>query len=247
VDYEWFCARTGDEIARMASAAEEADPATPVSTCPGWTLAKLVKHAGIVHRWATQIVATRSSEWIAQRDLDVGLPDQEAAYPGWLAAGAAPLCSVLREAGPDTAVWTWGAEQNSGWWARRMLHETTVHRVDAELAIGAKPQLDPEVAADGIDELLSILAVRNAKGLSELPAGESVHLHATDSDGEWLITFEPGGYAWQRGHAKATAAVRAPVALLLLLGYGRIRPGDERLTLFGDLSLLSAWQEKMAF
>jgi uncharacterized protein (TIGR03083 family) len=231
----------------MASATAGADPATPVPTCPGWTLAKLVKHTGIVHRWVAQIVTTRSSEWIPQREVETGLPERESAYPEWLASGAAPLLEVLREAGPDTSVWTFG-EQCSGWWARRMLHETTVHRVDAELALGAKPTVDPVVAADGIDEFLAILptARRPSEHLAELPTGESLHLHATDCDGEWLIGFVPGGLEWERGHAKATAAVRAPAELLLLFTYGRIPADDERLTVFGDGTLLGAWQQKMA-
>ncbi len=240
LDHEWFCARAEAEIARMASVTSEPDPALAVPTCPGWTVAKLVKHTGIVHRWAERIVATRSSTRIEQRDLEVGLPASEADYPSWLAAGAAPLAAALRSAGPDAVVWAWGAEQRSGWWARRMLHETTVHRADAELALGAEPSIDPAVAADGIDEFLANLpAARRARDrLAELPAGSSLHLHATDSDGEWLIRFDGGGIEWSRGHEKATAAVRGPVAALLLFTYGRVPGPDPRLAVFGDAALL---------
>jgi uncharacterized protein (TIGR03083 family) len=249
LDHEWFCDRAGAEIAEMAAAAAGASPASAVPTCPGWTIAKLVKHTGIVHRWATQIVSTRASDRVDQRDLDAGLPASDAAYPEWLAAGAEPLLAVLRSAGPDTPVWAWGAEQRSGWWARRMLHETTVHRADAQLALGVPdPVIDPVVAADGIDEFLSNLpsARRPAAQLATLPAGESLHLHATDSDGEWLIRFTDGTVRWSRGHEKATTAVRGPVATLLLFTYGRVPGSDPRLTVFGDPALLDAWQEKSA-
>lgn len=248
-DHEWFCERTGNEIDRLAGVAGGANPAAEVATCPGWTMARLVKHTGIVHRWVTQIVSARSSSWLDPRELDVGLPDKESGYAGWLAAGAEPLLQALRDAGPGTSVWTWGTGQTSGWWGRRMLHETTVHRADAELATGIAPSVDPEVAADGIDEFLANLpaARRPSEHLAELPAGESLHLHATDSDGEWLIRFPGGGQvAWERGHAKATAAVRGPVASLLLFTYGRIPPGDENLAIFGDTSLLRTWQQKAA-
>lgn len=248
LDHEWFCARTESEIARMASVTAGADPGTQVPTCAGWTIARLVKHTGIVHRWAERIVATRASARIEQRDLEAGLPADEAAYPQWLAAGAAPLAAALRSAGPDTVVWAWGAEQRSGWWARRMLHETTVHRADAEFGLGAWPDIDPVVAADGIEEFLANLptARRPAEHLAELPAGESLHLHATDSDGEWLIRFDGSGVEWSRGHEKASAAVRGPVAALLLFTYGRIPGSDARLTVFGDAALLGIWQEKTA-
>jgi uncharacterized protein (TIGR03083 family) len=250
LDHEWFCERAEAEITRMASVASGAGLSAVVPTCPGWTVARLVKHTGIIHRWATEIVSTRAAARIEQRALDVGLPDSEADYPSWLAAGAAPLAAALRAAGPDTAVWAWGPEQSSGWWARRMLHETTVHRADAELAAGIVPGVDPVVAADGIEEFLANLPVarRPSEHLASLPAGASLHLHATDADGEWLIEFVPdgSGVAWSRGHAKATTAVRGPVAELLLFTYGRVPGTDPRLTVFGDPALLEAWQQKTA-
>ena len=109
-----------------------------------------------------------------------------------------------------------------------MLHETTVHRADVELAAGLVPDVDPVVAADGIEEFLANLptARRPSEHLASLPAGASLHLHATDADGEWLIRIagDGGGVEWSRGHAKATTAVRGPVAELLLFTYGRV-PG----------------------
>lgn len=248
LDHEWFIDRTAAEIDRLAWIADGADPALPVPSCPGWAMAKLVKHTGLVHRWATEIVATRSSNRVDMRALDLGLPDKESDYAGWLTSGAGPLDGALRGAGPDTDVWTWGAPQTSGWWARRMLHETTVHRADAEIAAGVSPEIDPMAAADGIDEFLANLptARRPSEHLGSLPTGESLHLHATDADGEWLIRCTDDGIAWERGHAKATTAVRGPVGLLLLFTYGRVAPGDERLTVFGDESLLFAWQENTA-
>jgi uncharacterized protein (TIGR03083 family) len=244
-DHEWFCERAEAEIALMAAVAGGADPAAQVPTCPQWTVAKLVKHTGMVHRWATAIVATRSSSRIEQRDLEAGLPGSDTLYAGWLAVGAGPLMSALRLAGPDTEVWAWGASQRSGWWARRMLHETTVHRADAEFAVGGFPAIDPVVAADGIEEFLTNLplARRPREHLGSLPAGESIHLHATDCDGEWVIRFADGTVTWSRGHAKASAAVRGPVAALLLFTYGRLTPAAESLTVFGDEGLLRGWQE----
>jgi uncharacterized protein (TIGR03083 family) len=164
-----------------------------------------------------------------------------------------PLLAALRSAGPLTDVWSWGPGRTSGWWARRMLHETTVHRVDAELASHVEPVIDAVVAADGIDEFVGNLPSRNLpsgnwskRHLAELPAGKSLHLHGTDGDGEWLIRFTGAGIEWERGHAKATTAIRGPLTLLLLFVYGRVPANDERLTVFGDEELLAVWQEKTA-
>jgi uncharacterized protein (TIGR03083 family) len=251
VEHEEYCARAGAEIARMAAVTEGAAPQAPVPSCPGWDVAKLLSHTGITHRWAATIVATRATRPVSSRALDVGLPDDPAGYPQWLASGAAPLLSALRDAGPHTPVWSFAGQGASGWWARRMLHETTVHRADAELAVGTEPVIDPVVAADGVDEFLASarFGSRPSQRLPEFPDGQSIHLHATDEGlgeaGEWLISFGDDGYEWHHGHAKGSVAVRGPAGLLLLLVYGRVRPDDERLQVFGDAGLLTTWQQLM--
>ena len=253
MEHEEYCARAGAEIMRLAAITEGAAPQTPVPTCPGWDLAQLVKHTGVVHRWATATVVTRATDRLDSTTLDVGLPESPAGYPTWLAAGSAPLLAALREAGPDAPVWSWAASTGSRWWARRMLHETAVHRADAELSLGIEPDFSPAAAADGVDELLTnaLVGGRPSRRLGELPAGETIHLHATDDGlgsegGEWLITFGGDGYAWSHGHAKGSVAVRGPAGRLLLLVYGRVRPDDEHLQVFGDPGLLAAWQDVMS-
>jgi uncharacterized protein (TIGR03083 family) len=253
MDHEEYCARVAAEITRMTRVVTNADMAAPVPGCPGWDLATLVRHTGTVHRWAAAIVATRATQRMTRGELEIALPAETAGYPGWLAHGAAPLVTVLREAGPDTAVWAWGDDHRVAWWARRMLHETTVHRADAEQAAGIEPVIDPVAAADVVSEFLGIarLGSRVSKRLGELPAGVTIHLHATDDglgeSGEWLISLDGpgGGYTWSHGHAKGTVAVRGPAAALLLLAYGRTGPGDERLAVFGDAGLLASWQDVM--
>ena len=251
LDHEWFCERAGAEIGALADVVGGApDIAAGVSACPGWTVADLAAHTGNIHRWATAIVATRAA---ARPPFPVVESPWSSAdgWAAWLASGGRPLLDALRSAGPATEVWTWGPGRTSGWWARRMLHETAVHRADAQLALGIEPVIDPVTAADGIEEFLDNLpsARRPARHLADLPAGASVHLHATDSDGEWLVRFGadgPGTMSWARGHQKATAAVRGPVADLLLFTYGRYPAADPRLSVFGDASLLGLWQEKLA-
>jgi uncharacterized protein (TIGR03083 family) len=249
LDHEWFCEQAEKEISTFAAVVADApDIAVDVPTCPGWTVGGLAQHTGTIHRWATTIVGTRAASRIPVPEA--GSPWTSAdGWGQWIAAGATPLLTTLRAAGPLTAVWSWGPGRTSGWWARRMLHETTVHRSDAELALGADdPVIDPVVAADGIDEFLFNLpsARRPYQHLASLPTGASLHLHATDTDGEWIIRFTDRGIDWQRGHEKATAAIRGPVTSLLLFTYGRRPVSDPRLAAFGDETVPALWQEKTA-
>jgi len=41
-----------------------------------------------------------------------------------------------------------------------------------------------------------------------------------------VIRFTDSGIAWERGHKKATTAIRGPVASLLLFTYGRLPASD---------------------
>jgi hypothetical protein len=106
-----------------------------------------------------------------------------------------------------------------------MAQETTVHRVDAEQAAGRPVgPIDAGLAVDGIDEVFTVFVP--ALGSDRSPGdGRTVHLHATDAEGEWLIRFDPGAVVVEYGHAKGDAAVRGPAGELLLWLWGR-RPLD---------------------
>lgn len=249
LDHQWFCDQAEQELAAFAAVVADApDIDADVPSCPGWTVADLAQHTGTVHRWVTNIVQSQATARIPDPAVSVSSESADG-WAKWLADGGESLLATLRAAGPLTPVWSWGPGRTSGWWARRMLHETTVHRVDAELARAVPdPAVDPVVAADGIDEFLFNLpsARRPYRHLASLPTGASLHLHATDADGEWAIRFTDSGIAWERGHVKATTAVRGPLTSLLLFTYGRRPATDPRLEVFGDKSVPALWQEKTA-
>jgi len=80
---ERFYAEIAASTATLASIVDGADLTRPVPTCPDWTLRQLATHVGRAHRWAGEIVATRSAESIPFRAVPDGrLPDD----PGLLAA-----------------------------------------------------------------------------------------------------------------------------------------------------------------
>jgi uncharacterized protein (TIGR03083 family) len=131
--------------------------ATQVPTCPDWNLRKLARHIGSAHRWADAMVSGLVAERVDPRKLNLGLPATEDGLPAWVESGAAALVETLRKTPGDAPMWSWGADHHAGFWSRRMLHETAIHRVDAELALGRTPEMDTAVAVDGIDEFLENL------------------------------------------------------------------------------------------
>ncbi len=242
-DHERHCVEAEAEIATFAAVTSEADPATAVPTCPGWTIADLVRHHGKTLRWMAHLVRTLPVEPVRSLDLDLRVPGDVAAYPAWFAEGVGPLMTALREAGGDTPIWTFGPDRHVRFWSRRVLHETLIHRADAELALGRTPEVPAERAVDGIEEFLTnALATPSVSAsLREFGhTGETIHLHTTDHVADWLVHLATDGVTWERTSGHGDAAVAGTSRDLLLLVYGRL-PLDRRFTVFGDRELLSGW------
>jgi uncharacterized protein (TIGR03083 family) len=243
------------EIQRIAQLAVTADPAAPVPGCPGWTLAEVVRHVGRLHRIMADMVDRLATEPADPRAVDLREPVRVEEFGEWFAAGGAQLLQVLREADPEAPMYSWAGVPNVGFWIRRLLHETTVHRLDIERAADRVEPVDPAVAVDAVDEFLQNLpfAAQFKPDLRDLHGdGETIHLHATDLDGrhlsgEWLITLEPHGFRWSHAHVKGAAAVRGPITDLLLFVYGRKRATEPGFEQFGDASLLTYWSSKTVF
>jgi len=232
------------ELARII----DGDLDRPVPTCPGWTFRQLATHVGRGHRWAAQIVATRAATPISTRDVADGkLPDDPARHAHWLNEAADQVVQAVVAVGGDL-VWTMTGMRPASFWARRRAHEAAVHLADAQLATGRDVDLAPDVAADGVDEWLALVAAGSADPAraQELGGdGQSLHFHATDpglpGTGEWLVTRTPSGVTVARGHAKADVAVRGPAVSLLLVLTRRRPPTDTPIEIFGDQALLTHW------
>jgi uncharacterized protein (TIGR03083 family) len=212
-----------------------------VPSCPGWTIGRLVSHLGKVHRW--------SDRCLRGVDEAEGRPDGpgDTERGAWLSDGAAAVVATLEAVDLDDEVNTWSGPQPGRWWLRRLAHETAVHRWDAQHAAGAADGFDPALAGDGIDEFFEqfVPVLVDASKLTGAP--ESIHLHATDLDGdagEWFIELAPGEVRWERAHRKGDLAVRAPAGDLLLVVWGR-RDLDG-LESFGDAGALATWREVAA-
>ncbi len=195
---------------------ERYDPSTPVAACPGWDLSDLAWHMGEVWDFWARIVEERVTTPEAVNAL------AEAERPGsddlleWITAAHTAIYTALVDSRPEREVWTWtGANRDIAWVRRRMAQETSVHRWDAAHAVGQPVDIDALVASDGIDEFLTYFANTRADDAGAL--GGTVHLHCTDTPGEWFVSnVDADGIAFTREHTKGDAAIRGRATDLLL-------------------------------
>ncbi|MEU0630249.1 maleylpyruvate isomerase family mycothiol-dependent enzyme [Streptomyces sp. NPDC005989] len=169
----------------LATAAQEAGTGAPVPTCPRWRVRDLLRHTGMVHRWATAFVADGHTSY----HPDGGEPDLDGPeLIGWFREGHGLLVDALDAAPAELECWSFlPAPSPLAFWARRQAHETTIHRVDAESALGGRPSPVPAaLAVDGIDELLLGFHAR-PKSLVRTPAPRTLRMRATDAGVCWTV------------------------------------------------------------
>ncbi|AOR31826.1 hypothetical protein BFF78_12900 [Streptomyces fodineus] len=260
--HERYCDEIAHQVEQLrAVVTSGADLAATVPTCPDWSMEDLVRHMGGALRWVGTIVRTRAQDRVPRDQVPLGSGPEErgdaAALDKWLAEAGELVVAALREAGPDTAVWSFiPGKAVSGFWARRMTHEITVHRADAALAAGLDYELAPEIAADAMDEWLDFAVfLQQLRGHEEAlmldGPTRTIHLHATDADpalhAEWLLEFGPDGVRPRRGHEKATVALRGPLTSVLLAFYRRLPLDSPGLEVLGDRTTLEFWLQRATF
>src|SRR5258708_15544805 len=155
LNFDRYCSEIVAQTDLLTSAMTDADLTVPVPTCPGWTVGQLLRHLGGAQRHAEETVRTRATGQLPDqhfRDLAAYAGEDVAVLAPWLADGAKRLAGTLRAAGPGAQVWTPVPGGNVAFYARRVTHETALHRADATLAVGAEFTIDPRVAIDAIDE-----------------------------------------------------------------------------------------------
>jgi uncharacterized protein (TIGR03083 family) len=230
------------------------DPSTPVPTCPGWSLSQLFRHVGRGDRWAAQIVADRVDHYLDPRTVEGGKPppDPDEAI-SWLHGGAQRLIDAVEQVGVETPVWTFLGSRPAYWWVRRRLHEATVHRADAALALTLDYALTPDLAADAISEWIERVASQAGRGDAPLPLenGQTVHMHATDpglgAAGEWTVRTDGHRITWSHGHDKGAVALRGGAVDLLLAVVRRVAVADTDITMFGDTAIWQNWLDHTPF
>lgn len=210
----------------------------PVASCEPWTVADLVWHLGEVHYFWNEIVRTGAASPTSVPRIT--RPDDNELME-WYVGNLRALMSTLRGADPSASCWSWAGMVDIAWVIRRMAHETAVHAWDAASAGGGMSHIEPALASDGIDEFLEWFLPNHRE--TALPIGGSVHIHCTDTHGEWLIMPDDAmGLHMTREHAKGSCALRGTASDVFLMLWRRLP--ITRAELIGDSSVATKFVER---
>lgn len=200
---EWHLAALSDAATALAERAAVAGFTARVPTCPRWTVADLVAHQGMVHRWAASNLRLDDARIPSKSEILRTVPRDE--LLAWYADGVAALLETFATTRYDVAAMVFlnNAPAPRTFWARRQAHETTIHAADAlAAALGRIPTehdagLDPDLAVDGIDELLRGFFTRGRTRLFD-GAEFTVAVRPSDAGSGWLLRVRPTGLAAER-------------------------------------------------
>ncbi|MDQ1694775.1 MAG: hypothetical protein QOJ03_128 [Frankiaceae bacterium] len=231
-------ARDGAELRNAAT-----DLDLPVPTCPGWSVRDAVLHTGEVYAHKATIVENDLFEppdpWPPA--WDIGDPTD------WFDEQLHRVIEALRARDPATRVWTWyPPEQNVGFWVRRMMQETVIHRADVESASSRQPPIPDEVAVDGIDELIERMLCSDDPDFYEgTPPGRGERVAITAAVSAWTITLGPAVASFTRvAETDVDVAVEGDAGSLLLAVWNRLP--YSAVTATGDEAALASLQALVA-
>lgn len=233
-------AALADAVAALSSVTAD-ELRLDVPTCPGWTVERLLGHTGRVYGWMSIVVDDEDADPTTKGER----PPPGDQVLDWYRTAARRLQGQLAAADPGRPANSWAGRVDVAWICRRAALESAVHAWDAgsaRAAVGGPPVPDipGELAVDGVDEVFEVFLPGAFDPDRFRPAGETLHLHATDAAGEWLLRFLPDRVEVSREHAKGDSAVRAPASDLFLLLWGR-RTADE-VEIFGDRAIVERFQ-----
>src|SRR6266498_1324728 len=188
VEFDAFLEQARRQGGAMRAAAVQAGPDAEVPTTPGWVVHRLVAHIARVH---TSMLLALDTDPDGPPPKPPRPPEEWESLLTFWDRQLDTLLGELRRRGPDTPAWTFGRVSTSGWWARRLAHELAIHRLDAEHAAHGDAVghlvFEPEFAADGVDEALTVMIARRPVEVTG-----TVLFHAADAGRAWLVTVKAG-------------------------------------------------------
>lgn len=219
------------------------DLRAPVPSCPGWTVADLLEHVGVVylHKVACMRQGRSPQPW-PPSDLD---SDPVAL----LGRGRDALLAELTSRDPYEQRFTWyPPDQTNGFWYRRMALEVAVHRVDGELAAGVTTPVPADVALDGIDEILRIMLIDPSAHPEKDYRPEHLldaRLRVTADGRSWTVVSTPKAVeVAAETDSEVDTEIAGPASDVFLWLWGRQRV--EMLSVSGDDDLATQLRARLA-
>ena len=213
----------------------------PVPTCGAWTVGNLLTHLGRVYNRAATVVSERLT---SPQDFPPEPPEGTDAI-AYVTDALDDLVAALTSADPDTPVWNRFPEpQTASFWARRMAHESAVHRYDAQLAHGVAQPIDADLARDALDEMIDVL-LPFVVTRDEVKLPDATYVFTTTDDGSWIVRLGADGVQRLDVAKDRDVTVRGTPSALLLAAYNRVRWTS--LEVDGDIALLEQWSDLLKF
>lgn len=235
-------------------AAARREPVAIIRHCHPWRMPDLVRHTGIVQRSVVsfvEIIAAGEDPQTSKR-RQMPMTPGDAEVVDWFAVGAGEAQEALLTLDPDGRLGERNPDRTIDiCLSAHLAREVSLHRWDAEAAIGEPSALPEAAARDWLDGMLmswlpcAAGAGRQAQGPWD---GESFLFECSDGSDAWLVTIDaPGDVRPERGclQADADVTVRGSASDLLLLAMNRIRP--EALELAGATDLFARWRSEVRF
>lgn len=211
-----------DATQRFAQALADVDLAAPVAACPGWSVRDVAVHLGGVHQWAAHAVRAGEPTLVPTQ------PDEgRTALVRWYADSARGLRDVLDATAPSAPAWTLDVDdRTAGFWSRRQVHETLMHLWDVEAAVGTPTPYAPDLAWDGVREVVEVMYPRQVRLGRVAPLDPGVRLLPTDVGSDVGSDVGPARTGLVLGRS-GDLEVGAPAEVLLRLLWHRADPVAE--------------------
>jgi uncharacterized protein (TIGR03083 family) len=181
------------ESARFREVLADCDPTARVPACPDWDAADLLWHLAEVQLFWSRIVRLRPHSPDDPEISELAPAERPESYAELLEAFddfSHALVTELERADPEDEAWHWSGDNRVATTFRRQAHEALIHRVDAELAVGAAvTPLDPALADDGVAEVLGVMYGGEPEWGRFERTGETLAVHLTDTGTELLVAL----------------------------------------------------------
>jgi uncharacterized protein (TIGR03083 family) len=180
------------DSARFREVLATAPTGDRVPTCPDWDADDLLWHLGEVQWFWGEIAERGLTDPADLEAMNADRPERPVDRAGLLEyydQSSERLHRVLSGLPPETPLWMWADDKSAGYIRRRQAHEALIHRLDAELTVGARSPIDCRLAADGVDEALRVMrGYEPEPGLTHEATGPAVTIVTVDAMHAWTVT-----------------------------------------------------------